>query len=130
MSSKNNSKISNEINRDKFKRKFENKWKDFSQFFIDHFTNSFKLLIAYIIFVILGAVLLYLPISLQNGHVKSDGGNYNFYDAIFISSSAFSNTGLTVTDVSQTFTVFGHVVLYIWIQLGGFGLLSAFYLLG
>lgn len=130
MSSKNNSKISNEINRDKFKRKFENKWKDFSQFFIDHFTNSFKLLIAYIIFVILGAVLLYLPISLQNGHVKSDGGNYNFYDAIFISSSAFSNTGLTVTDVSQTFTVFGHVVLYIWIQLGGFGLLSAFYLVG
>ncbi|MGL5640447.1 MAG: potassium transporter TrkG [Mycoplasmoidaceae bacterium] len=130
MLSKNNSKISNEINKSKIKKKFENKWKSFSQFFIDHFTNSFKLLIAYVIFVILGASLLYLPISLQTDYLKSDGANYNFYDAIFISSSAFSNTGLTVTDVSKTFTVFGQVVLYIWIQLGGFGLLSAFYLVG
>ncbi|MGL5246413.1 MAG: potassium transporter TrkG [Mycoplasmoidaceae bacterium] len=130
MSSKNNSKISNEINKSKIKKKIENKWKSFSQFFIDHFTNSFKLLIAYVIFVILGASLLYLPISLQTDYLKSDGAIYNFYDAIFTSSSAFSNTGLTITNVSKTFTVFGQVVLYIWIQLGGFGLLSAFYLVG
>ena len=39
--------------------------KRFLSIFIDHFTNSFKLLIAYIIFVILGAGLLYLPISLH-----------------------------------------------------------------
>ncbi|MGL4617297.1 MAG: potassium transporter TrkG [Mycoplasmoidaceae bacterium] len=130
MWSKNNSKISNEINKSKIKKKIENKWKSFSQFFIDHFTNSFKLLIAYITFVILGASLLYLPISLQTDYIKSNGEVYNFYDAIFITSSAFSNTGLTITDVSKTFTVFGQIILYIWIQLGGFGLLSAFYLVG
>ena len=67
---------------------------------------------------------------MQNGHAKSDGVNYYVYDAIFVSSSAFSNTGVTVTDVSQTITDFGHVVLYLWMQLGGFGLLSAFYLVG
>lgn len=109
-------------------------------YFKNHWTTPMKLFLIYILFIIIGGCLLYLPISLENGYytfspvIGSYGEytkeKYSFLDAIFLAASAFTNTGLSITDVSQTFNFFGEFVLYIWIQIGGFGLLSLFYLIG
>ncbi|MGL4647283.1 MAG: TrkH family potassium uptake protein [Mycoplasmoidaceae bacterium] len=132
MKKKNNDKIGGRIYSNILKKKIKSRFTDFSNFVKRHYTDSFKILIAYVIFVLVGAGLLFLPISFQSDsmYLKSNGHGFHFIDAIFISSSAFSNTGLTVTDISQTFSGFGQAIIYIWIQLGGFGLLSAFYLVG
>ena len=94
----------------------------------------------YILFILIGACLLYLPISLEHGYSRfSPSENYNqyvesgkltFWDSMFIATSAFTNTGLSITDVNYTYSWFGEFILYVWIQLGGFGLLSFFYIIG
>lgn len=111
----------------------------------NHWTTPMKLFLIYILFIIIGGCLLYLPISLEHGYWRyspipgsenygkyyGEGETpYSFLDAIFLAASAFTNTGLSITDVSYTFSFFGEFILYIWIQIGGFGLLSLFYLIG
>lgn len=107
----------------------------------NHWTSPMKLFLIYILFIIIGGCLLYLPISLENGYwryspvidqykVYEKTGAFTFLDALFLAGSAFTNTGLSVTDVSYTFSFFGEFILFIWIQIGGFGLLSLFYLIG
>ena len=124
-----------------FKKIIDNKFTHWFKFFISsHWTTPFKFILFYILFILIGASLLYLPISLEHGYFRfSPSENYNqyvengkltFWDSIFIATSAFTNTGLSVTDVDYTYSWFGEFILYIWIQLGGFGLLSFFYIIG
>lgn len=73
------------------------------------------LVIGYALVVLLGALLLMLPIS------SSDGRSQPFVDALFISSSAVSTTGLVVVDVGSFYTLFGELVTLIVFQIGGIG---------
>ncbi|XDA97005.1 TrkH family potassium uptake protein [Sulfitobacter sp. LCG007] len=64
----------------------------------------------------IGAVLLMLPISLE--HPISP------WDALFMSTSAVTVTGLVTVDPGTTFSAFGEGVIAVLIQLGGLGLMT------
>ncbi|NIZ12182.1 Ktr system potassium transporter B [Phaeobacter sp. HF9A] len=74
------------------------------------------LVISYFICIVIGALLLWAPIS-QNGAVS-------FYDAFFTSASAVTVTGLAVVDTGHDFTFFGQLIVALLIQLGGLGLMA------
>jgi len=72
---------------------------------------------SYMAAVIVGASLLKLPISVQKGV------NLSWVDALFVSASGLSTTGLTPIVVKDTFTIFGQTVLAFILQFGGIGLI-------
>ncbi|SOH95642.1 trk system potassium uptake protein TrkH [Monaibacterium marinum] len=74
------------------------------------------LVIFYLIFIILGAFLLWLPIS-HHGDIGLDA-------ALFTSTSAVTVTGLVLADTGAAFTGFGQGVIAALIQLGGLGLMT------
>jgi trk/ktr system potassium uptake protein len=67
--------------------------------------------------IILGALLLQLPISLNHGTLE-------FIDALFTATSATCVTGLTVVDTGTRYTLFGQSVILTLIQLGGLGVMT------
>lgn len=74
--------------------------------------------------ILLGAVLLYLPVSNSRPIV--------FADALFTAVSAVCVTGLVTVAPAVQFTLFGKIVLLILIQIGGLGVVAcatAFFLL-
>lgn len=109
------------------------RWKKILHFIIGS-TIPQKLFRVYFITIIIGAVLLYLPISLQHGYTKYDWsgekiGSYSFWDSLFISASALSTTGLSPCEISETLTIFGQVIVILLVQIGGIGIITIFYLL-
>ncbi len=64
----------------------------------------------------LGTLLLKLPASTQEG--------ISWMDALFVSVSAASVTGLTSVDYSATFTTFGTVMVVLLVQVGGLGIMT------
>jgi len=79
----------------------------------------------YMVFVItfagiifLGAILLDLPIS------TNDGSSIGFVNALFTSTSAMCVTGLTVVNTAEYWTIFGKIVILILIQMGGLGIMT------
>ena len=82
--------------------------------------------VSYFLFLMTGAILLKLPISIQ------DGQSLSWIDAIFVSVSGMSTTGLTTVVVKDVLTIFGQTVLAFILQFGGIGLImfvSIFWLL-
>jgi len=82
--------------------------------------------VSYFLFLMLGATLLKLPISIQDGQALT------WIDAIFVSVSGMSTTGLSTIVVKDVFTTFGQTVLAFILQFGGIGLImfvSTFWLL-
>ena len=78
------------------------------------------LLVLYAGLVALGTVLLKLPIALEDP-VRFP---VTWGDAVFMSASAVTVTGLAVVDPATTFAPFGEVVIALLIQLGGLGLMA------
>ena len=74
------------------------------------------LVLVYLSWIAVGAVLLVLPISSTHG--------LSISDAIFTSTSAVTVTGLAVVDTGTALTPFGQGVLMLLIQLGGMGLMT------
>lgn len=66
--------------------------------------------------ILLGAVLLWLPIS--------QASPVGFLDALFTATSAVCVTGLVVKDTGSDFTLFGQAVILVLIQLGGLGIMT------
>jgi len=71
----------------------------------------------YALFTLGIASLLRLPISLAPDKTLS------WIDAIFISASGISTTGLTTVVIAETLSSFGKVVLALGLQFGGIGLI-------
>jgi trk system potassium uptake protein TrkH len=71
---------------------------------------------AFVIF--LGAFLLFLPIS------HNDGVDVSFIDALFTSTSAVCVTGLVTVDPGDSYNVFGRTIIALLIQTGGLGVAS------
>ena len=86
----------------------------------------------YLLTIILGAVLLYIGPSHPGQWTISDTGasehKYTFWDALFVSCSAFSNTGLTTVCVGNFYNFFGQFVIFALIGLGGIGIISLFFI--
>ncbi len=83
------------------------------------FLTPFRIIIfSYVIAMFIFSLLLFLPIS----HLP--GVNVSYSEALFTSVSAVSVTGLTVVNVSETYSYVGVAFLAIAIQLGGIGIMT------
>ncbi|WP_410208281.1 TrkH family potassium uptake protein [Fusobacterium sp.] len=79
---------------------------------------SRKLILGFLIAILIGTLLLMMPFSLQEGQRLS------FLASLFTIVSATCVTGLTVVDVSQTFSTVGTTIIIFFIQLGGLGVMT------
>ncbi|GAB6066522.1 TrkH family potassium uptake protein [Aquifex pyrophilus] len=77
---------------------------------------SRTLLLSFSLLILLGAFLLYLPVSTTRP--------ISFLDALFTSTSAVTVTGLVVLDTYSDFTIFGKLVILLLIQIGGLGYMT------
>lgn len=86
---------------------------------LNQFLSPFRvIIIAYVVAMVLFSLLLYLPISHQQGV------DITYSEALFTSVSAVSVTGLTTVNVSETFSYVGIFFLALAIQLGGIGIMT------
>lgn len=77
------------------------------------------IVLSFLSIILIGGILLILPIS------KQAQGHLSFVDALFVSTSAVTITGLSpVADLSVLLSPFGKVVLGILIQIGGLSVIT------
>jgi trk system potassium uptake protein TrkH len=74
--------------------------------------------IAFTAIILSGTMLLSLPMATQSGEPT------RFLDALFTATSATTVTGLSTLDVETHWNTFGHVVIALLIQIGGFGIVG------
>ena len=74
--------------------------------------------LGFIVVIILGTFMLFLPISHRAGM------SVTLIDALFTSTSAVCVTGLNVVDTYNTYNVFGRIIIALLIQIGGLGVTS------
>ncbi len=74
------------------------------------------IVVAYATLIILGSFLLRLPVATAQHHL-------DITDALFMSTSASTITGLSSID-HGTLTTFGEVVIIVLVQIGGFGIMT------
>ncbi|VEU60913.1 Ktr system potassium uptake protein B [Mycoplasmopsis bovigenitalium] len=74
--------------------------------------------LSYIAIIIICSLILYSPIS-QTGK-----NHVGYFDALFITASSFSDTGLVTKTTYDTWNVFGQAVIAILIMIGGVGIFS------
>jgi trk system potassium uptake protein len=78
---------------------------------------SIRLIIWFIIPILLGGFILWLPIS-------TGGREIAFIDSLFTATSAFCVTGLCTVNIAHTFSRFGQTIIIILMQLGGLGVMA------
>ncbi|KAA0210516.1 MAG: hypothetical protein OZ913_00175 [Ignavibacteriaceae bacterium] len=83
-------------------------------------TSAQTLLIGYLLFIILGASLLTLPVSVSGNERLS------FIDSLFTAASSISGSGLIVVDTGSYFSLFGQLVILFLIQTGNIGYMMIF----
>ena len=88
------------------------------QSFINKMQPTQIMVIGFALVILIGAILLNLPISTQNGE------QIGFLNALFTSTSAVCVTGLVVVDTATYWSIFGQVVIIILIQIGGLGFMT------
>lgn len=76
------------------------------------------------------AVILLGTVALMSSWASVDGKSVSFFDALFTSTSAVTVTGLATLDTEFQWTLFGHVIIGLLIQIGGFGILGFASLVG
>lgn len=90
--------------------------------FFNNISSVRQILLWYLIISLTGALLLWLPFT-HTSDFNSLNGEFglSFIDALFVSSSAFSDTGLSTVGISDTFNIFGQAVTLVLLQIGGIG---------
>ena len=81
-------------------------------------TPAQTLVIGFAAVIMAGAILLTLPIAVQQGK------EVNFLTSLFTATSAVCVTGLVVVDTGTHWTTFGHIVILALIQVGGLGFMT------
>ncbi|HRQ39826.1 MAG TPA: potassium transporter TrkG [Chloroflexota bacterium] len=76
------------------------------------------LVLGFVLLSLVGALLLTLPVANSNGRSQP------FLDALFMSVSAVSTTGLAVVHVGGAYTLFGQLVVLALVQIGGLGYMT------
>lgn len=82
------------------------------------FTPAQAIVTYYFIAIAVSVMLLSLP------GVHRPGVSVNFIDSLFTAVSAVSVTGLTTISISDTYSVFGYIMIIFILQLGGIGIMS------
>ena len=75
--------------------------------------------IGFLLSILIGGTLLYLPIS------QKSGADVSLVDAFFITISAICVTGLSTIDVANSFNLFGYTIIAVLIRIGGLGIVCA-----
>ncbi|GEL07176.1 TrkH family potassium uptake protein [Salisediminibacterium halotolerans] len=89
------------------------------KFGMNKLLTPFRIIVlSYIIAMAVFSILLYLPVSSLPGEAVS------YQEALFTAVSAVSVTGLTVVNVSETYSGAGVFFLALAIQLGGIGVMT------
>ncbi len=84
-----------------------------------------RILFFYLVILLMGTTLLILPFSYKsNDGMINSKAHWNFWNSLFTSVSAMTNTGLTVVSPKDEFTIFGSVVIIMLMQIGGIGIIS------
>lgn len=65
---------------------------------------------------LIGSLLLFLPITGRK--------TISFIDAFFVTTSAFTVTGLSTVDIPSQFNTLGYIVILLLIQIGGLGIVA------
>ena len=76
------------------------------------------ILFSFLITIIIGSVILYLPIS------HKDGIKVSYIDALFTATTSTCVTGLVTLTTYSTWSYFGQLIILILIQVGGLGVIS------
>lgn len=82
------------------------------------------IVLAFLGVVAVGTALLMMPFTTKSGESTS------FADALFTSASAVTVTGLNTVDTQLHWNIYGHWVIALLIQVGGFGIVGFATLLG
>lgn len=82
-----------------------------------YFNPTILFVISFLGLIVLGAFLLMLPRTTTQAPLS-------FVDAFFMATSAVCITGLSVTDISTNFSLFGQSVMMGLIQIGGLGIMT------
>lgn len=72
----------------------------------------------YLLAVVVSILLFSLPA------VHKPGVHVSFIDTVFTAVSVVSDTGLTVFNISETYSLFGYFVIMIVLQFGGIGIMA------
>ncbi len=90
--------------------------------FFKNMSSVKQILLWYLIISISGALLLWMPFSHTHAFNEEYGSfGLSFIDALFVSASSFSDTGLSTVGIADTFNFFGQLVTLILLQVGGVG---------
>ncbi|MDR1757130.1 MAG: ATPase [Culturomica sp.] len=81
-----------------------------------HLKPEVMFITGFLFVIFLGSLLLILP--------RTHYGNLDFMDALFTSASAVCVNGLSVVDISTSFTFTGQVIILGLIQIGGLGIMT------
>ncbi len=79
---------------------------------------AFRIILSFLFVISAGTLLLKTPFAVEKSHSLS------WLDAFFMSTSATCVTGLSLMDVSSTFSIFGELVLLLLMQIGGIGVMA------
>lgn len=76
------------------------------------------IMLSFLCMILLGSLLLSLPVSSANGNAVP------YLDALFTATTATCVTGLVTLPTVSTWSVFGQIVIFILIQIGGLGVIT------
>lgn len=81
-------------------------------------SSTQRIVLSFLLVIIIGSILLSLPIANKNNEFLP------YIDALFTAVSCTCVTGLSTLVVSDTFNLFGQIIMIILIQIGGLGLIT------
>lgn len=93
-------------------------------FMLGYFHRGALILVGFAAFMVFGALVLMLPIS------QTGAREISFIDALFVSVSAVSVTGMSLIDLREDLTLFGQLVMLFMIQVGGLGIMTIMAIMG
>ena len=76
------------------------------------------IMVSFLLMILIGSILLALPIS------SKDGNPVPYIDALFTATTSVCVTGLVTLPTVTTWSIFGHVVILLLIQVGGLGVIT------
>ncbi len=82
------------------------------------FSTTHLIILSFLVVILVGSLLLYLPISAKPGVEVS------YIDALFTATTSTCVTGLVTVTTASTWSIFGQVVILCLIQIGGLGLIT------
>ena len=83
-------------------------------------STTHVIMMSFLTVILVGSFLLWLPISHKNGVSVS------YLDSLFMSTTSTCVTGLVTLVTSETWSVFGQIIILLLIQIGGVGVITIF----